>query len=203
MMKRAVVQLATIFVVSLFAVAAFGAGPGTFTADMETTTVQGSFTSKMFLKDTKVRMESNTQGRNSINIIRPDKKVMWILMVDSKTYMELPLDTSKRDIQSIFYDPNIKPDKEFIAKEVVDRHPTKKYHLTIIRDGKKERSGYIWEATDLGDFPVKYESEDKKTTTVWKNIKKGGVTDSVFELPAGYKKMDMSAPPSMGGEPVK
>lgn len=203
MIKRAVVRLATIFMVSLFAVAAFGAGLGTFTADMETTTVQGSFTSKMFLKDTKVRMESNTQGRNSINIIRPDKKVMWILMVDSKTYMELPLDTSKRDIQSIFYDPNIKPDKEFIAKEVVDRHPTKKYHLTIIRDGKKERSGYIWEATDLGDFPVKYESEDKKTTTVWKNIKKGGVTDSVFELPAEYKKIDMSAPPSMGGEPVK
>ena len=122
-MKRAVVQLATIFVMSLFAVAAFGVGPGTFTADMETTTVQGSFTSKMFLKDTKVRMESNTQGGNSINIIRPDKKVMWILMVDSKTYMELPLDTSKRDIQSIFYDLNIKPDKEFIANEVVDRHP--------------------------------------------------------------------------------
>jgi len=38
---------------------------------------------------------------------------------------------------------------------------------------------------------------------VWKNIKKGGVTDSVFELPAGYKKMDMYAPPGMGGEPVK
>jgi len=206
MMKRAMVYVASIFVLFLFAVTTFGAGPDTFknySADMETTTAQGSFTSKIFFKDGKMRMESNTQGRKSINIIRPDKKVIWMLMVDSKTYMEIPVDMSKQDIQSKLHDPNIKTDKEFIANEVVDKHPTKKYHLTITTDGKKEKSGYIWEATDLGNFTVKYESEDKKMTTVWKNIKTGGVTDSVFELPAGYKKMDMPAMPGMGGGPMK
>jgi len=206
MMKRAVVHVASIFVFSLFAVTAFGADPGTFknySADMETTTAQGSFTSKIFFKDTKMRMERNTQGRKSINILRPDKKVIWMLMVESKTYMEIQLDMSKQDIQSKLHDPNIKTDKEFIANEVVDKHPTKKYHLTITTDGKKEKSGYIWEATDLGNFPVKYESEDKKMTTVWKNIKTGGVTDSVFELPAGYKKMDMPAMPGIGSGSMK
>ncbi len=206
MMKRAMVYVASIFVLSLFAVTTFGAGPDTFknySADMETTTAQGSFTSRMFFKDGKMRMESNTQGRKSINIIRPDKKVIWMLMVDSKTYMEIPVDMSKQDIQSKLHDPNIRTDKEFIANEVVDKHPTKKYHLTITTDGKKEKSGYIWEATDLGNFPVKYQSEDKKMTTVWKNIKTGGVTDSVFELPAGYEKMDMPAMPGMGGGPMK
>ncbi len=206
MMKRAVVHVVSIFVFSLFAVTAFGADPGTFknySADMETTTAQGSFTSKIFFKDTKMRMERNTQGHKSINIIRPDKKVIWMLMVDSKTYMEIQLDMSKQDIQSKLHDPNIKTDKEFIANEVVDKHPTKKYHLTITTDGKKEKSGYIWEATDLGNFPVKYESKDKGMTTVWKNIKTGGVTDSVFELPAGYKKMDMPAMPGMGGGQMK
>jgi hypothetical protein len=150
-----------------------------------------------------MRMERNTQGRKSINILRPDKKVIWMLMVESKTYMEIQLDMSKQDIQSKLHDPNIKTDKEFIANEVVDKHPTKKYHLTITTDGKKEKSGYIWEATDLGNFPVKYESEDKKMTTVWKNIKTGGVTDSVFELPAGYKKMDMPAMPGIGSGSMK
>ena len=205
-MKRAVVHVASIFVFSLFAVTAFGADPGTFknySADMETTTAQGSFTSKIFFKDTKMRMERNTQGRKSINILRPDKKVIWMLMVESKTYMEIQLDMSKQDIQSKLHDPNIKTDKEFIANEVVDKHPAKKYHLTITTDGKKEKSGYIWEATDLGNFPVKYESEDKKMTTVWKNIKTGGVTDSVFELPAGYKKMDMPAMPGIGSGSMK
>ena len=205
-MKRAVVHVVSIFVFSLFAVTAFGSDPGTFknySADMETTTAQGSFTSKIFFKDGKMRMERNTQGRKSINILRPDKKVMWMLMVDSKTYMEIQLDMSKQDIQSKLNDPNIRTDKEFIANEVVDKHPTKKYHLTITTDGKKEKSGYIWEATDLGNFPVKYESEDKKMTTVWKNIKAGGVTDSVFELPAGYKKMDMPAMPGIGSGSMK
>jgi hypothetical protein len=206
LMKRALVQVARIFALSLFAVTAFGANPGTFenySADMETTTAQGSFTSKMFFKDGKMRMESNTQGYKSINIIRPDRKVMWMLMVDSKTYMEIPLDMSKQDIQSKIHDPNSKTDKEFIANEVVDKHPAKKYHLTITSNGKKEKSGYIWEATDLGNFPVKYESEDKKMTTVWKNIKKGSVADSVFEVPTGYKKMDMPIVPWMGGGPMK
>jgi hypothetical protein len=204
MIKKTVVHALIIFVLSLFAITAFGANPGTFknySADMETTSAQGSFTSKIFFKDGKMRMEG-AQGSKSINIIRPDKKVIWMLMVDSKTYMEIRLDISKQDIQSKLRDPNIKTDKEFIANEVVDKHPAKKYHLSIITDGKKEKSGYIWEATDLGNFVVKYESEDKKITTVWKNIKTGGVSDSIFELPAGYKKMDMPVMPGMGG-PMK
>jgi len=205
-MKRAVAHVMSIFVFSLFAVKAFGAEPGTFTnysADMETTTAQGSFTSKIFFKDTKMRMERNSQGHKSIYIMRPDKKVVWMLMVDSETYMEIPLDMSKQDIQSKLHDPNIKTDKEFIANEVIDEHPAKKYHLTITKNGKKENSGYIWETTDLGNFPLKYESEDKKMTTVWKNIKTGGVADSVFELPAGYKKMDMPAMPSVDSGQMK
>ena len=197
-MKRAAVHVVSIFVLSLFAVTALGIAQSTFknySADMETMSTQGSFSSKIFFKDGKMRMESDTQGHKSTNIIRPDKKVIWMLMVDSKTYMEIPVDMSKGDIQSMLRDPNIKTDKEFIANEVVDNHPAKKYHLTITTDGKKEKSGYIWEATDLGNFVVKCESENKKITTVWKNIKTGGVADSVFELPAGYKKMDTPAMP--------
>lgn len=206
MMKRAVVYVVSIFVLSLFAVTALGADPGTLTnysADMESITAQSSFITKVYFKDHKRRMERNSRGHQSINIIRPDKKLIWMLTVDSKTYMEISLDMSQQDIQSKLNDLNIKTDKEFIANEVVDNHPAKKYHLTIITDGKKEKSGYIWEATDLGNFVVKYESEDKKITTVWKNIKRGGVSDSLFELPAGYKKMDMPAMPGMGGGQMK
>jgi outer membrane lipoprotein-sorting protein len=205
MMNRAVVYAAILIVLSFFAVTAFGADPGAFknySADMETTSAQGSFTSRIFFKDGKMRMEG-TQGSKSINIIRPDKKVIWMLMLASKTYMEIPLDMSKEDIQSKLRDPNIKTDKEFVANEVVDKHPAKKYHLTITTNGKKEKSGYIWEATDLSNFVVKYQSEDKKITTTWKNIKTGSVADSVFELPAGYKKMDMPAMPGIGGGPIK
>ena len=149
-------------------------------------------------------MESTGKGQGGINIMRPDKKVMWMVMPEQKSYLEMSLDMSKRDIQSKLQDPNIKVDREFIANDVVDKHPAKKYHMTITTDGKKEKSGYVWEATDLSNFPVKYESEDKKTSTVWKNIKTGGVSDSVFEVPAGYQKSTMpTMPEGMGGMPKK
>lgn len=202
-MKKYGVTVAAFFVAVLFAVIAVGADMSAiknYSADMETTTTQGTFTSKIFYKDTKMRMESTGKGQGGINIIRPDKKVMWMVMPEQKSYMEMALDMSKRDIQSKLRDPNIKVDKEFIADDVVDKHPAKKYHMTITTEGKKEKSGYVWEATDLGNFPVKYEAEDKKTSTVWKNIKNGGVSDSVFEVPAGYQKMTMSTvPEGMGG----
>ncbi len=161
-MKKLAVMATTLFSVVLFAAAAFGAGFGgatNYSADMETTTQQGAFTSKMFFKDTKMRMESEQRGHKSVTIIRPDKKVMWMMM-GGKDYMEMPLDLSKQDIQSKLHDPNVKVDKQFIANEAVDRHPAKKYHITVTTNGKAEKSGYIWEASDLSNFPVKYESED-------------------------------------------
>jgi len=198
-MKKFTGPLVALFVAVLFAGVAFAADMSAiknYSADMETTTTQGTFTSKIFYKDTKMRMES----KGSMNILRPDKKVMWMVMPEQKSYMEMALDTSKQDIQSKLHDPNVKVDKEFIANEVVDKHPAKKYHMTLTMNGKKEKSGYVWEATDLSNFPVKYESEDKKTSTVWKNIKTGVVTDAVFEVPAGYKKMSMpTMPEGMGG----
>ena len=201
-MKKLAVMATTLFSAVLFAAVAFGAGFGgatNYSADMETTTQQGAFTSKMFFKDTKMRMESEQRGHKSVTIIRPDKKVMWMMM-GGKDYMEMPLDLSKQDIQSKLHDPNVKVDRQFIANETVDRHPAKKYHITVTTNGKAEKSGYIWEASDLSNFPVKYESEDGKMTTVWKNIKIGGVSDSVFEVPAGYRKMAMPMMPTgMGG----
>ncbi|MBI5101869.1 MAG: DUF4412 domain-containing protein [Nitrospirae bacterium] len=205
-MKKTGVLSAVLLSVSLLVSSAAGAGPGTlknYSADMETTTSKGSFTSKIYYKDTKMRMENNNRGQSSVNILRPDKKVMWMLMKDSKSYMEMQLDKSQQDIQSKLQDPNIKTEKEFVANEVVDKHPTKKYHVTTIIDGKKEKAGHVWEASDLNNFPVKYQSEDGKITTVWKNIKSGGVTDDVFEVPAGYKKMDMPQIPGFGGGPKK
>lgn len=206
-MKKILVMVVSLYAAVLYAGTAFSADMSAlknYSADMETTTAQGTFTSRIFYKDTKMRMESTGKGRGGISIMRPDRKVMWMVMPEQKSYMEMSLDMSRQDIQSKLHDPNIKVDKEFIANDVVDKHPAKKYHMTITTDGRKEKSGYIWEATDLSNFPVKYESEDRKMSTVWKNIKTGGVSDSVFEVPAGYKKMTMpSMPEGMGGSAPK
>jgi hypothetical protein len=152
----------------------------------------------MYVKGTKQRMEVDEGGQKAINIMRGDKKVMWMLMPDEKMYMEMPLNTQKQDAASRLNDPDVKMEKKFLADENVDGHPSKKYHVTMTRNGKKEGSGFMWEATDLNNFPVKWQEEDGKTTVTWKNIKLGDVPDSVFEIPAGYKKMSMPGMPGMG-----
>jgi hypothetical protein len=115
-------------------------------------------------------------------------------MPEQKMYMELDLSAMKQDMQNNLYDPDVRTEKEFLGSETVDGHPAKKYHVTIIKQGKKETGGFLWEATDLNNFPVKYQSEDGKTTTVWKNIKRGPIADSLFEVPSGYKKMELNIP---------
>jgi hypothetical protein len=194
MTRKVLMVFLSIIVSVLLVKSSVAAGPGmlkNFSADLETTTPKGTFTSKIVSKDGKQRVEHSMGGREGVTIVRSDKKLVWILMPDKKIFMEMPLDNRKQDILSELHDPTIKTDKEFLGNETVDSHSARKYHLTITRDGKKEASGFLWEASDLSNFPVKHQNEDKTVTTVWKNIKFDSAPDSLFEIPAGYIKMDM------------
>jgi hypothetical protein len=171
-----------------------------YSADVETTTPHGTTKTRIFFKDGKRRVEehqdlSHGYTLESITIMRPDKKVMWILVPGKKRYVEVSLDAQKQKTQNAIQDlDSLKTEKKFMGDEIVEGHPSKKYHLTIMAEDKKEKSGYIWEATDLNNFPVKYQDEEKKNTSIWKNIKSDDVPDSVFEIPEGYKKVEMQMP---------
>jgi hypothetical protein len=167
-----------------------------FSADIETESQGRVVTSKMYLNGMKSRMETGGAEQSGIAIARGDKRVTWVLMPSQKMYMEMAY---KPNTATRVNDPKVKVDRKFIKNDTVDGHPTKNYHVTAVVDGKKE-SGYEWEATDLKNMVVKYQSEDKKTTTTWKNIKIGGGSDgSLYEIPKGYKKMTMPSMDDMGG----
>jgi hypothetical protein len=200
-MKKAVYFLLGIVTVCTLSCAlVWAAGPdfNNFSADVITTTHGETHTSKIYSKDGKKRMEMAEQRGGMIMITRPDKMVVWMITPATSSYREMPMNKRHNDISSQLSDPKIKSEKEFIANETVDGHPAKKYHLTVIVNGKKEASGFLWEATDMNNFPIKHQSEDKQVTTVWKNMKTGGVSDSLFEVPAGYKKMSMPAMNDLG-----
>ena len=55
-----------------------------FSADMVSSSPEGSFTAKLYVSGDKSRME--TSGATTIS--RMDKKVVWILMPAEKMYME-------------------------------------------------------------------------------------------------------------------
>jgi len=195
---RARTVLLIVFIVSIFAAASFAVAAN-YSADLESVSPVGTITSKVYVRDNLQRMEMTSGGRQSVMILRGDKKVVWMLMPENRLYVEMPLDP-RRDVLPPFSGPGIKTEKELLGEDNVDGHPAKKYHVNIQRNGKMESTGFVWEATDLDNLPVKFQTEDKSTTITWKNIKRDAAESSLFDIPEGYKKIDASVPPSPTGK---
>lgn len=197
MLKRLYVIVMCLTAVALSAVDALALFPTNYTADMETVSEGKTFNSKMYMKGSKQRFDSEADGQEVLFIMRGDKKLTWMVMPKEKMYMEMQLMDPKKNKIPKVADPNVKPELEYLGTETIDGHTTKKNHVTIIKEGgKKEPAGFIWLATDLGNLPIRYQTEDKKVTTTWRNIKTGAANDSQFDVPDGYKKMEL---PSLQG----
>src|SRR5512146_3332035 len=54
---------------------------------------------KIFVKGDKVRQETSEEGETQIMIIRPDKKVTWMITPEDKTYMEMPYQSEDKTFE--------------------------------------------------------------------------------------------------------
>ncbi|MFZ2448345.1 MAG: DUF4412 domain-containing protein [Syntrophobacteraceae bacterium] len=140
-----------------------------------------AMTGKIFVKGDKVRQETAEEGETQIMIIRPDKKVTWMITPEEKTYMEMPYQAEDKTFEEWTVEKEKK--SKFLGEETVSDLPCKKYES--VEDGEKT---FFW-ISQRFPFPIKV--EDAEVTMEYKNIKDGPVADSLFELPAGYQKMSM------------
>lgn len=147
-------------------------------------------TSKIYIKDTKYRMEM--PGQHQYTIMRQDKNVTWVVMVDQKSYMEMPFDPKQK--QKIYAKQEGEVSRKALGTETIDGHPTQKSEVTVTDGGKTEKF-YEWMASDI-NFPIKRAAIDGSWSEEYKNIQKS-VSDSVFELPSGYNKMSLPTMPRM------
>jgi hypothetical protein len=148
----------------------------------------GEFTTsgKMYITPDKFRMDmSSPQDMSSIT--RMDKKVVWNVMHDQKSYMELPFVEERKPRVEKEYKGEI--ERKLVGKETIQGHPTEKYLITYKARGNTDQV-YQWWATDI-NFPIKTEDVNGKWKQEYKNIKMGKQDDSLFEIPEGYKKFDM------------
>jgi len=143
-------------------------------------------TGKIYYKADRFRMDM--KAPNEITMItRMDKKVIWNIMPKEKMYMELPFDLKNKPLVEEKLEGEI--ERKHVGNETIDGHPTKKYLITYKHGNKKEQV-YQWLATDI-NFPVKNAAIDGSWVQEFKNIKMGSQPNSLFELPAGYKKFQM------------
>ena len=159
-----------------------------FSADMIMTDAKAKVAKgKIFVKGLqKIRQEIDSDGETSVTILRLDKKVSWTLLPEQQ-YMEVPLP----------FDPN-QPNKDVeyvettVGNEAVNGYDCKVVQYTY----KDKKLGVLtqWVSESLG-FAVKTQTKDSKgkvtSTIVYENIKPGAQPDSLFEIPAGYKKFGL------------
>lgn len=143
---------------------------------------------KIYMTKAAARMEVLLPGAPMpmININRMDKNVMW-MMLPNKSYMEQPLP----------FDPVTRNElpqgwtQDCSAGEAIDGHPTDKCLIKGDLNGKKV-STTIWKAKDLNGVVIRNIGENGGGMEL-KNVAVGPQAPSLFEVPADYKKTDMSA----------
>jgi outer membrane lipoprotein-sorting protein len=187
MLKKFLLILTVIMVVSCLFCSAAPAATAEFSGDFSMTDAKGKIaTGKIFIKGDKIRQEITAEEQTSIVIIRWDKKVSWTLLPE-KQYMEVALTFN-----------NIVPQKDLeyevtsLGKETVNGYECDVTQYTY----KNKKYGVLvqWIYQKFG-YPVKTQNKDAKGKTIeiteYKNIKTGNLADSLFEVPSGYQKMGL------------
>ncbi len=155
-------------------------------ADVVRKSKGGESSSKMYMKGEKFRADIQNQTR--YHIIRQDKNLMWIVLPDSKVYMEIRYSQEQKSADTGGKIPG-EVSRRTLGSEMIDGHPTVKYEITY-EDNSRTHKIYQWLATDI-DFPVKVAAIDGSWSNEYKNIKIGHIPDNLFEIPPGYDRMSI------------
>jgi len=160
-----------------------------FSAEVITKSDSQETRGKVFFQGDKMRQEGET-----INIARPDRRVMWMLVPSMKMVMEVPFSLS--DLGQAMALPKDQSQMKLLGAEKVNGYETEKFETTMKANGRTVKM-FLWVAKKL-DKPIKMVSEDGKFSMEYREIKEGGVSADLFEIPAGYQKMTMPQGLSQG-----
>ena len=174
---------------TLLAVTAVASAAG-YSADIVTTDKKGSTQSKIWVSYSlwAQRMESPAHP-SMIIIVRMDKKLIWNIDTKEKMYMEMAMrpGMGANTIASGEKSPS-EVERTYLLTEMVEGHMADKYRITHVM-GNDRNTHFIWLLKDNNLFPIKTESKD--SVTVFKNLVFEEPAAAMFEVPAGYQKMNM------------
>ena len=168
-----------------------------YSADRVMGTDEKGMSGKVYSAPGKERMEM--EKGEAVTIMRMDKKVMWMLMPAQKQYMEHSFSESQgKSTKGDYRECDVKQTEA--GSETVNGFPTRKMTMEISCPNKEKHNGTIWLTKE--NIPMKMEASkagaSKKDVVriELKNLKIGKQDPALFEIPAGYAKMEM---PTMEG----
>ncbi len=154
-----------------------------FSADVINKVRGKIFYAKIYIKPNKIRLEN--QGQQNYSVVRSDKNLVWLVFPKDKAYMEMisyesqsPATWLKGEI-----------DRKFLGLEIINGLETKKYEVTI-KEEEKTIKAWQWISTAL-NYPIKISAMDGNWSSEYKNLRLESQPDSLFELPPGFRKMEV------------
>ncbi|MCC6502631.1 MAG: DUF4412 domain-containing protein [Deltaproteobacteria bacterium] len=163
-----------------------------YSADSYMETAEAVMAGPVYYAPGKERREYLTDGQKMVMITRHDKKAVWMLMPEEKTYMEMKLSSrqGRKDDLSAY-----KIEQTMIGPETVNGvNATKSKILMVAPDGGK-MGGFMWMSRDgilvkMDAIAVEKGSKERFTINL-KNLKIGRQDPKLFEIPADYTGMAM------------
>ena len=78
--------------------------------------------------------------------------------------------------------------KNEVARETVEGHPCVKYRLSLPKDRGSNEQAFVWQATDMKNFPIKFQTtvNGEPMTLTFRQVNQSSPDPRHFEAPAGY-----------------
>jgi len=149
---------------------------------------------KIYIKGNKMRMDGTGEdGKKSIMISDLSKGTAYVLMPEDKIYFKMSNVLARTKMNQTEAEEELAriADKKLMGKERVNGYLCDKFE--IIYHDKSLGKVVQWFSKKL-NYPIKmvFTSSRGKMVTEYKNIKEGGVSNSLFEIPSDYQKLDVS-----------
>ena len=195
--RRLVLSFVAVAALSLAAAAQIWSGIPQFSADMKMSGARGQeMTGKMYFGGQRMRYEMNAGGHEMISIHDAKTQTSYMIMPQQKMYMEMNANAMRgmgrgpRMPDAKAFDPNNPCANEEgytckkVGSETVNGRSCDKWEFT-----GKEGTRTVWLDQKL-HFPIKMVG-NRGDTFELTNVQEGSQPASLFEVPAGFTKMDM------------
>lgn len=112
----------------------------------------------------------------------PEKPAAYMVFPGLKSYCDLPQPNKNKSEGKL--------EKTELGSDTVEKHACTKSKLTFTDKDGQTAEALVWEASDLKNFPIQYQTAEngQTTTTTFTDIKMEKPDALLFELPEGYKK---------------
>lgn len=162
-----------------------------YSADQTIEAEDAAMKARVYSTPMKERREMNQGGMSMIMITRHDKKVMWTVMPEEKTYMEAAMKPSadKTDLSAY------KIEQTPMGQETVNGQSLNKSKIIMTHSSGSKMGGFMWTTKEGILAKIDAISVEKGSKDRFKmeqtNIKVGKQPADLFEIPPGVEKMDL------------